>query len=93
MAKKKVSPEDLVNAMFAQPGALLVSDKEINKQTGIWKRAHEQIGIPLPPETRAKISAALTGRKLSAETRAKISAAHKLRHANKLARAVNPKKT
>ena len=33
-------------------------------------------GVPKSPETRAKISASLTGRRQSDETRAKKSAAH-----------------
>lgn len=48
-------------------------DRRINKETGIWKRAQQQIGIPLSPETKEKISQALTGRKLPSSTRTKIS--------------------
>lgn len=58
---------------------LLLSDREINKHTGIWKRAQEQMGIPRSAETKAKISAALKGRSLSAQTKAKISASLKRR--------------
>lgn len=78
MPKKKVLYTDIGNNEPVHD-PLLLSDKEINKQTGIWKRAQEQIGIPLSSETRAKISAALTGRRLSPETKAKISAALKRR--------------
>ena len=63
-----------------QNDPLLLSGREINKQTGIWKRAQEQIGVPLPPETKAKISAALKGRRLSDQTKAKISASLRKRH-------------
>ena len=59
-------------------------DRQINKDTGIWKRAQEQLGIPLPPETRQKISLALAGRKLTDETKAKISASLKAFHAARL---------
>lgn len=48
-------------------------DRRINKETGIGKRAQQQIGISLSPETKEKISQALTGRKLSSSTRTKIS--------------------
>ena len=52
-------------------------DRQINKDTGSWKRAQQQIGIPLSAETKEKISQTLTGRKLSSSTRAKISASLK----------------
>ena len=61
-------------------------ERQINKDTGIWIRAQEQIGIPLPPETRLKISLALTGRKLTHATKAKISASLKAFHAAQLSR-------
>lgn len=38
-------------------------------------------GVPRTPETRAKISRALKGKKIPAATRAKISAANKARQA------------
>lgn len=60
--------------------------RQINKDTGIWKRAQEQMGIPLPPETRQKISLVLTGRKLTDATRAKISASLKAFHGAQLSR-------
>ena len=78
MPKKKFAVP-VTSDLDAARDPLLLSDREINKQTGIWKRAQEQIGIPLPPETKAKISSSLTGRRLSAETKAKISASLKLR--------------
>lgn len=79
---KKLTTQQL-NAMFADIASWEISDAEINKATGIWKRAQQQIGIPLPPETRQKISEALKGRRLSAETRAKISASLKAHHQKK----------
>lgn len=48
-------------------------DRQINKDTGSWKRAQQQIGIPLSAETKEKIRQTLTGRKLSSSTRTKIS--------------------
>lgn len=48
-------------------------DRQINKDTGIWKRAQEMIGIPRSPETKQKISYALKGHGVSAITREKIS--------------------
>ena len=48
MPKSKAkSPEELVNEMFREPDRG-INDREINKQTGIWKRAEQQIGVPLP---------------------------------------------
>ena len=61
MPKKKFAVP-VTSDLDAARDPLLLSDREINKQTGIWKRAQEQIGIPLPPETKAKISSSLTGR-------------------------------
>lgn len=61
-------------------------DRQINKDTGIWKRAQQQIGVPLAPETRQRIALALTGRKLTDATKAKISASLKAFHATQLYR-------
>lgn len=58
MSKKKFAVPATSDVDIARD-PLLLSDSEINKQTGIWKRAQEQIGIPRSPETRAKISASL----------------------------------
>ncbi len=82
---KAKSPEELVNEMFREPDPLMLSDREIHKQTGIWKRAEQQIGVPLPSETRAKISVALSGRSLSTETKAKISESLKGWHSRRKA--------
>lgn len=80
---KKYSIKAL-NALFADGTDLYLSDAEISKATGIWKRAQQQMGIPRAPETRRRISDALKGRRLSAETKAKISASLKKRHQSKL---------
>lgn len=56
------------------------TDAQVNRATGAWKRGQELAGIPRSPETRQKISLALTGRRLSAETKAKISRSLKARH-------------
>jgi hypothetical protein len=61
--KKSAVPITLEGVDFAND-SLLLSDREINKQTGIWKRAQGQIGIPRSPETRAKISASLKLRRV-----------------------------
>ncbi|MNL54755.1 NUMOD3 motif (2 copies) [compost metagenome] len=67
--------------LFPNPIPCLFTEAEINKHTGIWKRAQQQYGIPLSAETRAKISKALSGRRLSEETKMKISASLKRFHA------------
>ncbi|MBI1625781.1 NUMOD3 domain-containing DNA-binding protein [Comamonas suwonensis] len=76
---KKYSIKAL-NSLLADGADLYLSDAEINKATGIWRRTQQQMGIPLAPETRHKISEALKDRHLSAETKAKISASLKKRH-------------
>jgi hypothetical protein len=48
-------------------------DRQINKDTGTWKRVQEISGIPLSPETKQKISYALKGHGVSPSTREKIS--------------------
>ena len=79
---KKYSIKAL-NALLADGADRYMSDAEINKATGIWKRAQQEMGIPCNPETRRRISDALKGRHLSAETKAKISASLKKRHQSK----------
>jgi len=71
-----------LNADFEEMKKLdwIAIDRQINKDTGIWKRAQQQIGIPHSPETRHKISLALKGRSLPDTTRQKISASLKRFH-------------
>ena len=69
-----------LNALLADGADLCMSDAEIKKATGIWKRTQQQMGIPRTPETRRRISDSLKGRRHSAVTKAKISASLKLRH-------------
>lgn len=79
---KKYSIKAL-NALLADGVDLYLSDAEIKKATGIWKRTRQQMGIPRNPETRRRISDALKGHSLSAWTKAKISASLKKRHQSK----------
>jgi len=72
-----------LNALLADGADLYLSDAEINKATGIWKRAQQQMGIPRGPETRRRISDALKGHRLSAATKAKISASMRKRYQSK----------
>ena len=79
---KKYSIKAL-NVLLADGADLYLSDAEIKKATGIWKRSQQQMGIPRSPETRRRISDALKGHRLSAGTKAKISASLKKRHQSK----------
>ena len=69
-------------------------DRQINKDTGTWKRVQEISGIPLSPETKQKISHALTGHSVSLSTRIKISTSlrkyHVKRNQDKLAAGATP---
>ena len=76
---KKYSIKAL-NALLADGVDLYLSDAEINKATGIWRRAQQQMGTPRALEMRRRISDGLKGRRLSAETKAKISASLKKRY-------------
>lgn len=78
--KKIQEVMDYAGLMFGPNCPFGFTDAQINRATGAWKRAQQQIGIPRSPETRQKISAALTGRRLSAATKAKISQSLKARH-------------
>lgn len=64
-----------LNAMFEEERKLdwVAIDRQINKDTGTWKRVQEIIGVPRSPETKQKISDALKGHGVSAVTRRKIS--------------------
>jgi hypothetical protein len=58
-------------------------DRQINKDTGTWKRVQAIFGTPRSEETKLNISLALTGHHVSARTRQKISASLRKFHAKR----------
>jgi hypothetical protein len=58
----------ILDAIASGNNPLQMSDKEINQHTANYRRSQARMGIPLPQETRDKISAALKGRSVAIVT-------------------------